>query len=229
MIPVLQARTVSRYRHGHRVFHQRQEWNRLLQKSEDPLFPRSSREQVPRKSIIPPLPRGQAPRSLCPRKRVAGIQRLLIQVDSRFLPASAGMTGNDGLKTAVGACGLSSPAVNLSHTLFRPENPVFCAVNARMGQHFLQLLRQARPGEGAGQPHIKSLSHQYLISEAIVQCRPDTLLPDADLRRLTLQKIDRHMPNHSHIVRCITPTNPTLVFPKRHIQSPVQLILDSPV
>ena len=80
-----------------------------------------------------------------------------------------------------------------------------------------------------GQPHIKSLSHQYLISEAIVQCRPDTLLPDADLRRLTLQKIDRHMPNHSHIVRCITPTNPTLVFPKRHIQSPVQLILDSPV
>ncbi len=82
---------------------------------------------------------------------------------------------------------------------------------------------------GAGQPHIKSLSHQYLISEAIVQCRPNTFLPDADLRRLTLQKIDRHMPNHSHIVRCITPTNPTLVFPKRHIQSPVQLILDSPV
>jgi len=64
----------------------------------------------------------------------------------------------------------------------------------------------------AGQPHIKSLSHQYLISEAIVQCRPDTLLPDADLRRLTLQKIDRHMPNHSHIVRCITPTNPTPAF-----------------
>ena len=49
------------------------------------------------------------------------------------------MTGNDGPKTAVGACGLSSLAVNLSHTLFRTENPVFCAVNVRMGRHFMQL------------------------------------------------------------------------------------------
>ena len=81
----------------------------------------------------------------------------------------------------------------------------------------------------AGQPHIKSLSHQYVISEAIVQRCPDTLLPDADLRWLTLQKIKRHMSNHSHIMRRIASTNPTLVFPKRHVQSPVQLILDSPV
>ena len=62
----------------------------------------------------------------------------------------------------------------------------------------------------AGQPHIKSLSHQYVISEAIVQCRPDTLLSDADLRWLTLQKIKRHMSNHSHIMRRIASTNPTL-------------------
>ena len=48
-------------------------------------------------------------------------------------------SGNDGLKTTVGACGRSSLAVNLSHTLFRPENSVFCAVNARMGRHFMQL------------------------------------------------------------------------------------------
>ena len=81
----------------------------------------------------------------------------------------------------------------------------------------------------SGQPHIKSLSHQYVISEAIVQRCPDTLLPDADLRWLTLQKIKRHMSNHSHIMRRIASTNPTLVFPKRHVQSPVQLILDSPV
>ena len=53
-------------------------------------------------------------------------------MDSRF-------RGNDGLKTAVSACGLSSLAVNLSHTLFRPENPVFCAVNVRMGRHLMQL------------------------------------------------------------------------------------------
>ena len=55
-------------------------------------------------------------------------------MDSRF-------RGNDDLKTAVGACGLSSPAVNLnlSYTLFRPGSPVFCAVNARMSRHLMQL------------------------------------------------------------------------------------------
>ena len=31
----------------------------------------------------------------------AGIQRLLIEVDSRFLPAFARMTGNDGLKETI--------------------------------------------------------------------------------------------------------------------------------
>ena len=86
-----------------------------------------------------------------------------------------------------------------------------------------------RYGRMAGQPHIKSLSHQYVISEAIIQCRPNTLLPHADLRRLSLQKIKCHMSNHPHIMRRIASTNPALVFPKRHIQSPVQLILDSPV
>ena len=80
-----------------------------------------------------------------------------------------------------------------------------------------------------GQPHIKSLSHQYVISEAIVQRRPDTLLPDTDLRWLALQQIERHMANHSHIMRRVASTNPTLVLTKRHVQSPVQLILDSPV
>ena len=56
----------------------------------------------------------------------------MIEVDSRF-------RGNDRLKTTVSACGLSSLAVNLSHTLFRSENPVFCAVDVRMGRHFMQL------------------------------------------------------------------------------------------
>ena len=66
-----------------------------------------------------------------------------------------------------------------------------------------------------GQPHIKSLSHQYVISEAIVQRRPDTLLPDTDLRWLALQQINRHMSNHSHIMRRVASTNPTLVFTER--------------
>ena len=50
-------------------------------------------------------------------------------LDSRF-------RGNDGLKTTVGACGLSSLAVNLSHMLFRPENPVSCATNTYMSRIF---------------------------------------------------------------------------------------------
>ena len=88
---------------------------------------------------------------------------------------------------------------------------------------------EIQPFIPAGQPHIKSLFHQYLISEAIVQRRPDTLLPDTDLRWLALQQIERHMTNHSHIMRRVASTNPTLVLTKRHVQSPVQLILDSPV
>ena len=39
----------------------------------------------------------------------------------------------------------------------------------------------------AGQTHIKSLSYQQLISEGIVQSRPDSLLPVADLRLLALE------------------------------------------
>ena len=78
-------------------------FSRLLQKSEDPLLPRSSREQA--------------------SENVR---------HSRF-------RGNDGLKPTVGACGLSSLAVNLSHTLFRPGNPVFYAANTCMSRIFLQL------------------------------------------------------------------------------------------
>ena len=37
------------------------------------------------------------------------------------------------------ACGLSSLAVNLSHTLFRSENPVFCAANASLDRDVMQL------------------------------------------------------------------------------------------
>ena len=108
----------------------------------------------------------------------------------------------------------------------------------RVGEHWTDsqklewMTRDDRMDDGdthPGQPHIKSLSHQYIISEAIVQRRPDTLLPDADLRWFTLQKIERRMANHSHVMRRIASTNPTLVFTERHIQSPVQLILDSPV
>ena len=53
-------------------------------------------------------------------------------MDSRF-------RGNDGLKTAVSAGGLSPLAVNLSYTLLRPENSAFCEVNVRMGRHYMQL------------------------------------------------------------------------------------------
>ena len=55
------------------------------------------------------------------------------------IPAKAGMTGNDGLKKSISACGLPSLAVNSSHTQLRSENPVFCAANACMSRHFMQL------------------------------------------------------------------------------------------
>ena len=41
--------------------------------------------------------------------------------------------------------------------------------------------------KGAGQPHIKSLSHQQLISEGIVQSGPDSLAPVAHFRLLALE------------------------------------------
>ena len=82
--------------------------------------------------------------------------------------------------------------------------------------------------EHPGQPHIKSPSHQYLISEVIAEPRPNTLFPDTDLRCLTLQQVHRHMPNHTHIMGPIASTNPTLVFPERD-SNRLQPILDSPV
>ena len=84
---------------------------------ESPSFPRTRESTLPENGVSP----GNA-----------GVSPASSPVDSRF-------RGNDGLKTTISACGLSSPAVNLSHTLFRPENPAFCAENVRMGRHFMQL------------------------------------------------------------------------------------------
>ena len=82
---------------------------------------------------------------------------------------------------------------------------------------------------GPGQPHIKLLSHQQLISEGIAQSHPDSLLPVADLRLLALEQVHRHMANHPDIVSSIASTNPTFVFSECHVQPPMQLVLDTPV
>ena len=66
-------------------------------------------------------------RSVIPAE--AGIQRLLIEMDSRF-------RGNDGLKKTIRTCGLPSLVVNSIHILHRSENPVLCVVNVRMDRHF---------------------------------------------------------------------------------------------
>ena len=102
-----------------------------------------------------------------------------------------------------------------SHKAFRKEQRIKDILKGR-GEH-PGLVHIFSAMETSGQPHIKSLSRQYVIAEAIIQCRPDTLLPDADLRWLALQKIKRHMSNHSHIMRRIASTNPALVFTERHI------------
>ena len=80
-----------------------------------------------------------------------------------------------------------------------------------------------------GQPHIKSLSYQQLISECIVQSCPDPLLPVADLRLLTLEQVHRHMANHPNIVRGIASTDPAFIFAECHVQSPMQAVLDASV
>ena len=67
------------------------------------------------------------------------------------------------------------------------------------------------------------------MSEVIIQSGPNPLLPDTDLRWLALEQVHRHMSNHPQIVWCIASTNPTRIFPKRHIQPPMQLILHAPV
>ena len=51
--------------------------------------------------------------------------------------------------------------------------------------------------EGAGQPHIKLPSYQYLIAIVIIKCCSNTLLSDTALRTLALQQIQRHMSNHT--------------------------------
>ena len=81
----------------------------------------------------------------------------------------------------------------------------------------------------AGQPHIKRLFHQYLTAIVIIEPSPNALLPDTDFRILALEKIHRHMPNHSEIMGRIASTNPALIFTKRHVQSPMQSILDPPM
>ena len=72
-------------------------------------------------------------------------------------------------------------------------------------------------------------SHQYLTAIVIIEPSPNALLPDTDFRILALEKIHRHMPNHSEIMWCISATNPALVFSKRHVQSPMQSILYPPM
>ena len=81
-------------------------------------------------------------------------------------------------------------------------------------------------GAVAGRPHIKPLSYQQLISEVIVQSRPDFPLSVADLRLLALEQVHRHMSNHPDIVRGIASTNSALVFPERHAQPPMQLVVE---
>ena len=138
---------------------------------------------------------------------------------------------------------LASPAMHVDETSLRVDRKnhwihVYSAgtltvkcLHAKRGREAIEAIGilPRYGGVAAGQPHIKSPSHQYLISEVIAEPRPNTLFPDTDLRCLTLQQVHRHMPNHTHIMGPIASTNPTLVFPERDVQPPMQPILDSPV
>ena len=113
----------------------------------------------------------------------------MIEVDSRF-------RGNDELKMAVGACGLSSLAVNLSHMLFRPEAPVFCAVNVRGGGSLLVLddFGLAQPNPDNRRDLLELLEDRYASRSTLVTSQlplaqwhellGDPTLADAILDRL---------------------------------------------
>ena len=72
-------------------------------------------------------------------------------------------------------------------------------------------------------------SHQYLTAIVIIKPSPNALPPDTGSRIHTLEKIHRHMTNHSEIMWRIASTNPALIFSKRHVQSPMQSILYPPM
>ena len=80
-----------------------------------------------------------------PRQREAGeptgaeYTYRTVQLSGSTSSLDSHFRGNDGLKRTISAYGLPSLAVNLSHTLLRSENPVFCAANACMDGHFMQL------------------------------------------------------------------------------------------
>ena len=64
-------------------------------------------------------------------------------------------------------------------------NPVVRRAYTCRGEEIEEL--RGRRLKESGQPHIKSLSYQQLISEGIVQSRSDSLPPVADLRLLALE------------------------------------------
>ena len=137
---------------------------RLLQKSEDPL--------------LPPIKPEAGSEKVRHSRESGNPLRSRKSLDSRFLPAFAGMTGNDGLKTTVGACGSSSLAVNLSHMPFRPENPVFCAANTCMGRIFatgrFAFRRTFGPHLRAGRPRSQVRRHgirSRLASKSWLSCK----------------------------------------------------------
>ena len=88
-------------------------YTRLLQKPKDPLLPRSHREQVPSKSVIPCHPRESgekagihsAPPVIPCHPRESGEQAgIHINHESLWIPASAGMTKEGGTPARAGRC-----------------------------------------------------------------------------------------------------------------------------
>ena len=94
--------------------------------------------------------------------------------------------------------------VKSSSTFATICSPIFSSLNSPN----FRRRDQGQENEGRllvlGQPHIKLLSHQYLTAIVIIEPSPNALLPDTDFRILALEKIHRHMPNHSEIMWCIS-------------------------
>ena len=104
-----------------------------------------------------------------------------------------------------------------------------CDYERQPGHWVTGVGQRSEPNCTAGQPHIKLLSYQQLISKAAAQSRSNSLLHVADLRLLPFEQVHRHMPNYSDIVRPIASTNPAFVFAERHLQPAMQLVIDAPM
>src|SRR5262245_23389785 len=67
-----------------------------------------------------------------------------------------------------------------------------------------------------------------LFEELFIPCGTETLRRDASLGRVTLQETQRHPPQQGKVLGRVSVSDAAVILPERHVQLPVQLVLDAP-